>query len=156
MNGLAFGDFLTQAGIENRVFSAVALHGVVDVYNRDRALELMQAGGVAILTGGTGNPFFTTDTAACLRGIELGVDKILKATNVDGVYDDDPRTNPNATKFETVSFDEVLAKSLGVMDLTAFVLCKEHALPIVVFDMRASGHLVEIVKGGTVGTEVHV
>ena len=114
----------------------------------------MSAGGVAILSGGTGNPFFTTDTAACLRGAELGVDAVLKATNVDGVYDSDPKTNPAANKFAEVSYDEVLRRELRVMDLTAIVLAKEHALPLVVFDMAASGAMLSIAEGEHVGTRV--
>ncbi len=154
MNGLAMGDFLTRANVANTVFSAVGIPGITSAYNRDYAAEVMASGGVAILTGGTGNPFFTTDTAACLRGIELGVDAVLKATNVDGVYDADPRHNSDAQKFDEVTFDEVLTRELGVMDLTAIVLCKEHNLPIEVFDMNAAGNLVAIAQGAKVGTRV--
>ncbi len=114
----------------------------------------MLDGRVAVLCGGTGNPFFTTDTAACLRGVELDVDAVLKATNVDGVYSDDPKTNPQAQRFASISYDEVLERELGVMDLTAIVLCKEHALPVVVFDVNQAGALVQIASGATVGTRV--
>ena len=154
MNGLALGDFLTQAGIRNSVFCSVGMAGIVPVYQRDDVLQDMAAGSVAILSGGTGNPLFTTDTAACLRGIELGVDAVLKATNVDGVYDADPKTNPDAQKFDTISYDEVLARGLGVMDLTAIVLCKEHNMPLVVFDMLAPGALTAIARGENIGTRV--
>jgi len=156
MNGLAFGDFLSQAGVTNHVYSAAAIAGVVAGYNRDAASADIESGVVAILTGGTGNPYFTTDTAACLRGIELGVDAILKATNVDGIYDQDPKLNPQATRYDKITYDEILDKQLGVMDLTAIVLCKEHNMPLVVFDMSAQGALVEIANGGTLGTRVAV
>lgn len=156
MNGLAFGDFLSQAGVANHVYSAAAIAGVVTGYNRDAAIADIDSGVVAILTGGTGNPYFTTDTAACLRGIELGVDAILKATNVDGIYDKDPKLNPQATRYDKITYDEILDKRLGVMDLTAIVLCKEHNMPLVVFDMSTQGALVEIANGGTLGTRVAV
>lgn len=154
MNGLAFGDFLSQAGVGNQVFSAAAIPGVTRGYNRDEARQVLDRGEVAVLTGGTGNPFFTTDTAACLRGIELGVDAVLKATNVDGVYDSDPKTNANAQRYDEISYQAVLDQELGVMDLTAIVLCKEHDMPLVVFDMHHPGNLVQIAKGGKVGTRV--
>ncbi|MFT7654121.1 MAG: uridylate kinase, partial [Candidatus Azotimanducaceae bacterium] len=111
-------------------------------------------GDVVILTGGTGNPYFTTDTAACLRGIELDVDAVLKATNVDGIYDSDPKINPTATKFDEISYDEVLRQELGVMDMTAIVLCKEQGMPLVVFAMEEWGSLVKLANGAAVGTKV--
>ena len=114
----------------------------------------MRDGGIAVLAGGTGNPFFTTDTAACLRGAELSVDAVLKATNVDGVYDSDPKTNPDAQRFDQVTYDEVLSRELRVMDLTAIVLAKEHQLPLVVFDMSVPGAMLEIAMGQSVGTAV--
>lgn len=154
MNGLAMADFLGRSGINAKVFSAFAMAGIAPGYNRDEVATHLAAGGVAVLAGGTGNPFFTTDTAACLRGIELGVDAVLKATKVDGVYDKDPMRHQDAQKFDRISYDEVLARGLGVMDLTAIVLCQEHNMPIVVFDMGASGALAEIAKGGKVGTVV--
>lgn len=154
MNGLAMGDFLTQAGVPNTVFAAAAIPGIVNGYHRDTARQVIDDGGVAILTGGTGNPFFTTDTAACLRGIELGVDAVLKATNVDGVYDADPRQHSNAKRYDEVSYDQVLAQELGVMDLTAIVLCKEQQMPLIVFDMHTPGNLVQIAQGVKVGTRV--
>ncbi len=154
MNGLALCDFLDQAGIANQLFSSVAIPSLAAGYHRDDARDAMQTGKVVVLSGGTGNPFFTTDTAACLRGVELGVDAVLKATNVDGVYDADPKTNADAERFDEISYDEVLARQLGVMDLTAIVLCKENEMPLVVFDMQAGGALVTLANGGTVGTRV--
>ena len=154
MNGLALGDYLNRAGIPAKLFSAFPIPGHVDAYQRDQAADCLANDEVVILTGGTGNPFFTTDTAACLRGIELGVDAVIKATNVDGVYDADPKQNPSAQKFASISYDEVLARSLGVMDLTAIVLCKEQAMPLIVYAAQTPGSLVEIVSGGKVGTQV--
>lgn len=154
MNGLAMGDFLSQAGVSNKLFSSMAIAGVARGYHRDEVKDLMDKGVVCILSGGTGSPFFTTDTAACLRGVELSVDAVLKATNVDGVYDADPKTNAQARKFDTVSYDEVLQRQLGVMDLTAIILCKENAMPLVVFDMMTKNVLQEIAAGKSVGTRV--
>lgn len=154
MNGLACGDFLSRQGVPAQVFSASGIAGIVSGYHRDQALQAMSQGQVAILTGGTGNPFFTTDTAACLRGIELGVDAVLKATNVDGVYDADPRDNPEAARFSSITYDEVLKRELGVMDLTAIVICKEQNMPLVVFDMNDPGNLGRVVRGEDVGTRV--
>jgi uridylate kinase len=154
MNGLALNDFLRRRGIASRLFSAVAMPGMVDGYNRDTAQSAMHNGEVVILTGGTGNPFFTTDTAACLRGVELGVDAILKATNVDGVYSADPKKDPSAARFERISYNEVLEQELAVMDLTAIVLCKENNLPLVVFDSSESQTLTRIAAGEHVGTHV--
>ncbi len=154
MNGLAFGDFLARGGVPNKVFSSIPIAGVADGYNRDEARRIMRAGEVAILTGGTGNPYFTTDTAACLRGIELGVDAVLKATNVDGVYDADPKLEPTAKKFDTITYDEVLSRELGVMDLTAIVLCREQQMPLVVFDMHRDGALLAVARGEPEGTRV--
>ena len=154
MNGLALGNFLDQAGARNQLYSSAAIAGIAPEYNRDHAMRDMAAGNVVILTGGTGNPFFTTDTAACLRGIELGVDMVLKATNVDGVYDADPKTNANAKKFDTITYDEVIKRGLGVMDLTAIVLCKENKMPLMVFDMLAEGAMSAIARGRPIGTKV--
>ena len=154
MNGLAMGDFLGRAGVPNRLVSAVEIPGIAQGYHRDRVSRAMAQGEVAILTGGTGNPFFTTDTAACLRGIELGVDAVLKGTNVDGVYTADPKLDTNAERYASVTYEEVLARELGVMDLTAIVLCKAHDMPVVVFDMAVPGALVAIFAGADVGTRV--
>ena len=154
MNGLAMCDFLTHAGLSNQLFSAIAMPGLVKGYERDEALYAMRRGDVVVLSGGTGNPYFTTDTAACLRAIELGVDAIVKATNIDGVYSDDPRSNPKATKYATITYEEVLAKELGVMDLTAIVLCKEQKMPLIVLDLNAPGALVQVSQGVKVGTQI--
>ncbi len=154
MNALALGDFLSREGIANQVYTATGIPGVAPAYERDQALVKMTQGTVLILSGGTGNPLFTTDTAACLRGIELQADAVLKATNVDGVYSADPKTYPDAQRYAAISFDEVLNQQLGVMDLTAMVLCRDHDMPIVVFDVNADGALVAISQGADIGTRV--
>ena len=154
MNGLALNDFLQRRGIASKLFSAIPMAGMVDGYQRDLARDAMHRGDVVILTGGTGNPFFTTDTAACLRGVELGVDAVLKATNVDGVYSADPRKDSAAVRFERITYQEVLEQELAVMDLTAIVLCKENALPLIVFDASESRTLTRLAAGEEVGTRV--
>ena len=154
MNALALGDFLSREGIANQVFTATGIPGIAPAYERDQALSTMKQGKVLILSGGTGNPLFTTDTAACLRGIELRTDAVLKATNVDGVYSADPKKDPSATRFSRITFDQVLQQQLGVMDLTAMVLCRENQMPIVVFDVNAEGALVAISQGADIGTRV--
>jgi uridylate kinase len=154
MNALALGDFLTREGIANQVYAATGIPGVAPTYERDQALENLKQGQVVILSGGTGNPLFTTDTAACLRGIELKADAVLKATNVDGVYSADPKVDPQARRYSTISFDDVLTKQLGVMDLTAMVLCRDHQMPVVVFDVSADGALVAISQGADIGTRI--
>ena len=154
MNALALGDFLSREGIANQVFTATGIPGIAPAYERDQALSAMKQGKVLILSGGTGNPLFTTDTAACLRGIELRTDAVLKATNVDGGYSADPKKDPSATRFSRITFDQVLQQQLGVMDLTAMVLCRENQMPIVVFDVNAEGALVAISQGADIGTRV--
>jgi uridylate kinase len=154
MNALALGDFLTREGIASQVYAATGIPGVAPTYERDQALENLKQGQVVILSGGTGNPLFTTDTAACLRGIELKADAVLKATNVDGVYSADPKVDPQARRYSTISFDDVLTKQLGVMDLTAMVLCRDHQMPVVVFDVSADGALVAISQGADIGTRI--
>ena len=154
MNALALGDFLSREGIANQVFTATGIPGIAPAYERDQALSAMKQGKVLILSGGTGNPLFTTDTAACLRGIELRTDAVLKATNVDGVYSADPKKDPSASRFSRITFDQVLQQQLGVMDLTAMVLCRENQMPIVVFDVNAEGALVAISQGADIGTRV--
>ena len=154
MNGLALNDFLQRRGIASKLFSAIPMAGMVDGYQRDLARDAMHRGDVVILTGGTGNPFFTTDTAACLRAVELGVDAVLKATNVDGVYSADPRKDSAAVRFERITYQEVLEQELAVMDLTAIVLCKENALPLIVFDASESRTLTRLAAGEQVGTRV--
>ena len=123
-------------------------------YVRDKAVEFMQKGGVAIIAGGTGNPFFTTDSASALRAAEIGAEALLKGTRVDGVYNADPEKDPKAVKYSALTFDKALADNLKIMDLTAFALCKENNVPIVVFDMNTTGNLLKIVKGEEIGTVV--
>ncbi|NKB97514.1 MAG: UMP kinase [Pseudomonadales bacterium] len=154
MNGLALGDVLRRDDVIAKTFSAAGIDGFVDRYNRDQATQVLADGGVAILTGGTGNPFFTTDTAACLRGIEIGADAVLKATKVDGVYDSDPNTNPDAQRFDAITYEDVIARELKVMDLTAIVLAKEHDLPLMIFDMNLPGAMLKIAEGESIGTRV--
>lgn len=155
MNGLAMRDALDRAGVVSRVMSAIPMSGVVDHYDRHRAVACLKEGEAVIFSAGTGNPFFTTDSAACLRGIEIGADLVLKATKVDGVYTADPQKDPSATRYESLSYDEVLSKKLGVMDLTAICLCQDHNMPLRVFAMEQKGALMSIVRGGNEGTLVH-
>ena len=152
MNSLAMRDALERANILTRVMSAIQMSGVVEHYDRRTAIRHLQAGDVVIFSAGTGNPFFTTDSAACLRGIEIDADLILKATKVDGVYSADPKTHPDAVKFDKLSYDEVLEKKLGVMDLTAICLSRDHEIPIKVFDMNRPGALLDNVLGKPDGT----
>jgi uridylate kinase len=154
MNALAIQDALESAGVFARVMSALQIHEVCEDYIRRRAIRHLEKGRVVILAAGTGNPFFTTDTAASLRAIEIGADVLLKATKVDGVYDDDPVRNPSAKRYDTVSFDTVLADKLSVMDATAIVMCRDNNLPLRVFNLGQSGALIEAISGGEVGTVV--
>jgi uridylate kinase len=152
MNALAMRDALERAGISTRVMSAIQMSGVVEHYDRRAAIRHLKASDVVIFSAGTGNPFFTTDSAACLRGIEIDADLILKATKVDGVYSSDPHTNPEAVKFKSLTYDEVIEKKLGVMDLTAICLSRDHQVPIKVFDMNRPGALLDNVMGTADGT----
>jgi uridylate kinase len=152
MNALAFRDVLQSLGASATVLSAVPMASIVEGYSQVRAVDLIQAGHVVILAAGTGNPFFTTDSAACLRGIEIDADIVLKATKVDGVYTSDPHLDASAQRFDRLSYDEVIARNLKVMDMTAICLCRDHEMPIVVFDMNAAGALQRIVAGERVGT----
>ena len=154
MNSLALQDALEKAGVDARVMSAIAVHDVSEDYIRRRATRHLEKGRVTIIAGGTGNPFFTTDTAAALRAIEIGADIVLKATKVDGVYSADPKIDANATMYETLSYDEVIEGKLGVMDANAIVLCRDQKMPIRVFNVFGSGNLMQIVKGKRVGTLV--
>jgi uridylate kinase len=154
MNALAMRDALERSQIASRVMSAIPMSGVVDHYDRRRAVRALERGEVVIFAAGTGNPFFTTDSAACLRGIEINAELVLKATKVDGIYDSDPMRNASAVKFERLTYDEVLDKKLGVMDLTAICLCRDHNLPVRVFAMEQAGALLNIIKGGNDGTLV--
>jgi uridylate kinase len=152
MNGLAMRDALERANISTRVMSAIPMSGVVEHYDRRTAIRHLKAGDVVIFSAGTGNPFFTTDSAACLRGIEINADLVLKATKVDGVYSADPVKDPSAEKFDRLTFDEVLDKKLGVMDLTAICLSRDHNLPVRVFDMNKAEALFNIMVGKEEGT----
>lgn len=152
MNGLAMRDALDRNNISTRVMSAIPMSGIVEHYDRRRALNYLAAGEVVIFSAGTGNPFFTTDSAACLRGIEIDAELVLKATRVDGVYSADPLKDPKATLFQRLTYDQVIEKKLAVMDLTAIVLCREHNMPVRVFRMSKPGALLSIVVGGQEGT----
>ncbi|CAN5577661.1 UMP kinase [soil metagenome] len=152
MNALALQDALEKADVPTRVLSAIAMDEVAEPYIRRRAMRHLEKGRVVILAAGTGNPYFTTDTAAALRAVEIGAEVLLKGTKVDGVYDSDPMTNPNAERHEHVSFAHVLNERLGVLDATAISLCMDNDLPIVVFDMNAPGHIRAAALGEPVGT----
>ena len=152
MNGLAMRDALERSNIRTRVMSAIPMSGIVEHYDRRRAVRDLKDGDVVIFCAGTGNPFFTTDSAACLRGIEIEADAVLKATKVDGVYSADPYKDPTEEKYDRLTYDEVLDKKLGVMDLTAICLARDHGMPLRVFDMNRSGALTRIVTGESEGT----
>lgn len=152
MNGLAMRDALERNNIKTRLMSAIPMSGVVDHYDRRAAIRHLQSGDVLIFVAGTGNPFFTTDTAACLRGIEINADLVIKATKVDGVYNADPFKDPTAVKYDYLTFDEVLDKKLGVMDLTAICLCRDHNMPLTVFNMNKTGALLNLMVGEAEGT----
>lgn len=152
MNALAMRDALERANIATRVMSAIPMSGVVEHYDRRTAIRHLKANDVVIFAAGTGNPFFTTDSAACLRGIEIDADLILKATKVDGVYSADPKLFPDAVKYDTLTYDEVIERKLGVMDLTAICLSRDHQVPIKVFNMNRPGALLENVLGKHDGT----
>lgn len=154
INALALQSALEKHGMFTRVLTALRIEEVAETYIRRRAIRHMEKGRIVIMAAGTGNPYFTTDTAAVLRGIETEVDIVLKATKVDGVYDSDPMTNPAAKRFEQVSYNEVLQRELKVMDGTAFTLCRENHLPIVVFKLTDPGNLYKVVTGEKIGTLV--
>jgi len=156
MNSMALQDAMRRAGIEARVQSALNIEQVVEPYIRPKAMRYLEEGKVVIFAAGTGNPFFTTDTAAALRGSEMGVQIVLKATKVDGIYSADPKKDPQATRFASISFDEALSRRLQVMDATAFALCRDQKLPIKVFDMTKPGALRRVAMGEDEGTLVHV
>jgi len=156
MNSLALADALENAGVVARVMSAIAIDQVVEPYVRPKALQYLEEGKVVVFAAGTGNPFFTTDTAAALRGAEIGAEVVLKATTVDGVYTADPKKDPSATRYQTISFDEAMVKNLAVMDATAFALCRDQKLPVKVFSIFKHGALRNVVLGGDEGTLVHV
>jgi len=154
MNGLALRDSLERSNISSRLMSAIPMSGIVEHYDRREAVRHLRNGEVVIFAAGTGNPFFTTDSAACLRGIEVGADIVLKATKVDGVYSEDPIKNPNATKFDHLHYDEVLERKLEVMDSTAICLCRDQGMPLGVFDMTTPGNLLKFMLGKVKGTVI--
>ena len=156
MNALALADAMNKTGLTARVMSAISIDQVVEPYVRPKALQYLEEGKAVVFAAGTGNPFFTTDTAAALRGAEIGAELVLKATKVDGVYSADPRTDAQATRYARLSFDEAMTKNLGIMDATAFALCRDQKLPIKVFSIFKPGALKAVVMGADEGTLVHV
>lgn len=154
INGMALQAALEKAGVKTRLQSAIKMEQIAEPYIRRRAIRHLEKGRVVIFGAGTGNPYFTTDTAGSLRAIEINADVILKGTRVDGIYTADPEKDPSAIRFETISFSEVISKNLSVMDMTAFTLCQENNLPIIVFDMNKTGNLEDVVIGKNVGTLV--
>jgi uridylate kinase len=156
INSLALENAVNRSGGKAKVFTSIRMEPVGELYNRDRVLEELDKGIVCILAGGTGNPFFTTDTAAALRAVEIGADVLLKGTRVDGVYTDDPEKNPEAERFAEISFEEVISRRLKVMDSTAFTLCRENRMPIIVFDINKKGNLLKLVSGTETGTLIYI
>lgn len=156
INGLALQSALEISGVETRLQSAIKINEVAEPFIRRRAMRHLEKGRVVIFGGGTGNPYFTTDSAAVLRAIEIEADVILKGTRVDGIYTSDPEKNKDATKFDSISFNDVLRKGLKVMDTTAFTLSQENELPIIVFDMNKKGNLLKVLDGENVGTKVNL
>jgi len=155
INALAMADALEKQGAYSRVMSAIKINEVCEDYIRRRAIRHLEKGRIAIFAAGTGNPFFTTDSAAALRATEIGADLLLKATKVDGIYDSDPKKNPNAKRFEHLTYDEVIARNLQVMDTAAFALCRDNRVPLRIYDMMQPGALMRILRGEEIGTLVH-
>jgi uridylate kinase len=155
INSLALENAISKLGGKAKVFTSIRMEPVGELYNRDRVLEAMKNSTVCILSGGTGNPYFTTDTAAALRAVEIGADVLLKGTRVDGVYTSDPEKDPKAEKFDKISFEEVINKRLKVMDSTAFTMCRENNMPVIVFDMNKPGNLNKLIEGEKIGTLVN-
>ena len=155
INSLALQSALENDGVRARVLTSIRMEPIGEFYNKWKAIECMEAGEVVIMSAGTGNPFFTTDTGSSLRGIEIEADVMLKGTRVDGIYTADPEKDPTATKFHDITYDEVLKRGLKVMDLTATCMCKENNLPIIVFDMDTVGNLKKVMQGEEIGTLVH-
>jgi uridylate kinase len=155
INSLALSSSLKNSGIKSRVFSAIRMEPVAEYYSREIAVKALEKGEVVIISGGTGNPYFTTDTASALRAVETGAEIMLKGTRVDGVYTADPEKDPQAKKFERISFAEVYQKNLRIMDLTATTLCKENNLPVLVFNMDKKGNLEKVLQGEDIGTLIY-
>ena len=156
INSLALSSALNAIGVKTKVLTAIRMEPIGEFYSKWKAIEALEDGYVCIFSAGTGNPYFTTDTGSSLRGIEIEADVMLKGTRVDGIYTADPEKDPSATRFETISFDEVYARGLKVMDLTAFTLCKENRMPIEVFDMDTEGNLMRLLGGERIGTLVRL
>jgi len=154
INSLALCSTLNAMGVKAAVLTAIRMEPIGEFYTKNRAIELLQQGAVVIMAGGTGNPFFTTDTASALRGVEIEADVMLKGTRVDGIYTADPEKDPTATKFDEITFDEIYNRNLKIMDLTASTLCKENDLPLIVFDMDTIGNLQKVINGEKIGTIV--
>jgi uridylate kinase len=154
INSLALESAINRLGTKARVYTSIRMEPVGELYNRDRVMEAMKNKTVCILSGGTGNPFFTTDTAAALRAVEIGANVLLKGTRVDGVYTSDPEKDSAAKKFDSISFEEVINRRLKVMDTTAFTMCRENNMPIIVFNMNKPGNLIKLINGETIGTMV--
>ena len=152
INSLGLAMAIRKEGIRAEVFTATPMEPVANYYMRDKAVAVLEAGGVALIAGGTGNPFFTTDSGAALRALEIGADALLKGTRVDGVYTADPEKDPDAVKYDRLTFDKALADHLKVMDATAFALCEQGNMPIIVFDMNKEGNLARLLKGEKTGT----
>lgn len=155
INGLAISSALNSLGVKSKVLTAIRMEPIGEFYNKWKAIDLLEKGEVVILSGGTGNPFFTTDTGSSLRGIEIEADVMLKGTRVDGIYTADPEKDPTATKYDEITYDEIYEKDLKVMDLTATTMCKENNLPIIVFNMDKPGNLKKLIKGEKIGTLVY-
>ena len=155
INSLALSQFIKDEGVNAEVFTATPMEPMARYYNRDNAVRVLEEGGVALIAGGTGCPFFTTDSGAALRALELNVDAMLKGTRVDGVYTADPEKDPSAVKYEELTFDEAMARHLKVLDQTAYALCSDGNMPIIVFDINGEGNLRKLVEGRKVGTLVH-
>ena len=155
INSLALNSALVNNGIKSKVLTAIRMEPIGEYYSKDKAVELLSNGEVVIISAGTSNPYFTTDTASALRGIEVEADIMLKGTRVDGIYSADPEKDSSATKFEKITFDEIYARNLRIMDLTATTLCKENNLPILVFNMDQKGNLLRVMEGEAIGTIVH-
>jgi uridylate kinase len=155
INSLALNSALQSIGCKSRVLTAIRMEPIGEFYSKDRAIEILEQGEVAIFSAGTGNPYFTTDTGSSLRGIEIEADVMLKGTRVDGVYTADPEKDPSATKFDSISYDEIHQRGLKVMDMTATAMCKENNLPIIVFNMDIKGNLKKVMDGQSIGTYVH-
>lgn len=155
INSMALSLFIKAHGVDAQVYTATPMEPIAKYYMRDDAVRTLEAGGVALIAGGTGNPFFTTDSGAALRALEIGADALLKGTKVDGVYTADPKKDPGAVKYEELTFGEAIAKHLGVMDQTAFALCGDGNMPVIVFNMEEKGNLTRLLRGENIGTTVH-